>query len=260
MGLLMPISQARRRAAPSLRRDEGAASEGRLSAKFVEKTRQSSTNLDNHGMVSDMDLSRPFSVVTPSLDGDVLYRLALADAAFTPGRLHRLIPTASVDGVRKALNRLAVQGVVEATPVGHAVTYRLNRDHVAAGAILELASLGDQVLERIIDALGEWRHRPVYGAVFGSWARREAGTVSDLDLFLVQPDDAPADMWAAQVDAIERDATRWTGNDTRSLVLTENHVRQHPHDPVLRSILDEGHTVSGDPSWLASLVNRARRP
>ena len=60
-----------------------------------------------------MDFSRPMSVITPTVDGDVLTALAQADASFTPGRLHKVIGRHSEDGVRRALRRLVRQGVVE---------------------------------------------------------------------------------------------------------------------------------------------------
>ncbi len=204
-----------------------------------------------------MDLNRPLAVVTPTLDGDVLYRLALVDAAFTPGRLQQLIPTASVDGVRRSLNRLAAQGVVEAESTAHAFTYRLNRDHVAAGPVLQLAKLWDVVLERITKTLGGWGHPPTYAAVFGSWARREAGPTSDVDLFLVRPESVPDQAWDEQIEGIERELTRWTGNDARAFVLTESQVHEHPDDPVLRSVVVDGLTVRGDRDWLANHVGTA---
>lgn len=206
-----------------------------------------------------MDLVRPLAVLTPTLDGDVLARLALADAAFTPGQLQRLIPSASVDGIRRALKRLTGQGIVEAVPVGNAaITYGLNRDHVAAGAVVELANLWGTTLDRITAALREWEIPAVYAAVFGSWARHEARADSDLDLFVVRPDDASDDTWAAQIDKIEHRMTRWTGNDARGLVLTETHVRRHPDDPVLLSIVQDGRCVAGTPSWLRDVVHTAR--
>lgn len=202
-----------------------------------------------------MDLERPLSVVTPTLDGDVLARLALVEQSFTPGQLQRLLPTASVDGIRRVLNRLALQGVVDATPAGVVATmYRLNRDHVAADAIIQLSNLWSSVLARIESHLSSWQEPPRYAAVFGSWARREARSTSDLDLFLVRPDAVPDVLWEAQVGDVEHYVTRWTGNDARTLVLLESVVSKHPTDPVLGSIVREGVTVAGQAAWLRSIV------
>ncbi len=207
-----------------------------------------------------MDIERPLSVVTPTLDGDVLARLALVEESFTPGQLQRLLPTASVDGIRRVLNRLARQGVVDAMPAGAVATmYRLNREHVAADAIIQLADLWSSVLARIESHLSSWREPPRYAAVFGSWARREARSTSDLDLFLVRPDAVPDEQWEAQVSDVEHHVTRWTGNDARTLVLLESEVRAHPYDPVLASIVRDGLTVAGETTWLRSIVKGAVR-
>lgn len=204
-----------------------------------------------------MDLLHPFGVVTPSVDGDVLARLALVDESFTPGQLHRLLPDLSLDGIRRSLNRLRDQGIVEASRAGNAIIYRLNRDHVAAAAVVELANTFGAVLGRFEDELATWQVPPVYGAVFGSWARRRARTGSDLDLFLVRPDDADDSVWDGQVARVEHLGTRWTGNDTRTLVLTRQHVVNHPDDPVLTAIVEEGLTVAGQPTWLRGAIRRA---
>src|SRR5690625_7418836 len=80
-----------------------------------------------------MDTRRPLAIVTPTLDGDVLTRLALAEASFTPGQLQRFLPDVSVAGVRRVLKRMSVQGIVIATPVGDVGgTYSLNRYDVSA--------------------------------------------------------------------------------------------------------------------------------
>lgn len=206
-----------------------------------------------------MDLRRPLAVVTPTLDGDVLARLALADASFTAGQLRRLMPEWSTQGIRNVLNRLARQGIVTAESVTEtAVAYRLNRDHLAAPAVIALASLRASLWERLEERLVEWEHPPAYAAVFGSWARGEATETSDIDIFLVQPSGAPDAEWDAQVDALETDLTRWTGNDARALVQREDEIGDVDSDPVLAAILDEGRRLVGSDAWFRQTV-RAQR-
>jgi hypothetical protein len=48
-----------------------------------------------------VELSRPLSTVTPTLDGDVLAVLARSDAAFTTGQLHRVLTSASEEGIAR---------------------------------------------------------------------------------------------------------------------------------------------------------------
>jgi hypothetical protein len=206
-----------------------------------------------------MDARHPLRVVTPTLDGDVLTRLALAEASFTPGQLQRLLPDASVAGIRRVLNRLADEGIVTATKVGtSAVVYALNRDHLAADAVVALANQPAALRARIGGELDSWARPPVYAALFGSWARGEATTTSDIDLFLVRPTEVDDGLWAEQVDALEADVSRWTGNDARSYVVEEQRLEELRTEPVLASIRDEGLTVHGSSAWFRDLTRKQR--
>lgn len=206
-----------------------------------------------------MDFSRPMSVVTPTVDGDVLTALALADTSFTPGRLHKVIGRHSEDGVRRALRRLVLQGVVEDQAAGRAVLYRLNREHLAARAIVDLASLWETFRARLEERFVEWSVQPRVAVLFGSVARGEMGLRSDVDIFVVRPSGAPANEgWDSDVRSLEGDATRWTGNDVRVLEMTEVHVERHGADePVLKDILSEGVRLAGDLEWLRRTLRPA---
>jgi predicted nucleotidyltransferase len=198
-----------------------------------------------------VELSRPLSTITPTLDGDVLAVLARHDVTFTTGALHRILTQYSEEGIRKVLQRLTRQGIVHSERVGNAYSYRLNRDHLAAEQIIKLADLLSTFLARVTDRLEAWEVPPVYAAVFGSAARGSMTVDSDLDLLLVRPDDAPDELWVAQVDRLVEDVTRWIGNDTRPLQFTEAEVVASGREaPVLRDVLNEGLTVAGSRAWL----------
>jgi len=198
-----------------------------------------------------MELGRPLSTITPTLDGDVLAVLARSDVTFTTGQLHRILTRNSEEGIRKVLLRLAKQGVVLSDRVGNAFIYRLNRDHLAAEYIIGLTDLQGKLLRRIEDRLESWKLPPVYAAVFGSAARGSMTVDSDLDLLLVRPDEADDTLWEAQVNVLTTDVTRWTGNDTRPLEFTVSELAVRGHDePVLRAALNDGLTVAGTRSWL----------
>ena len=174
-----------------------------------------------------MDTRHPLAVVTPTLDGDVLNHLAITQAAFTPGQLARLLPRASVEGVRRVLNRLATQGVVTATRVGNAaVTYELNRDHLAADAIVDWpTSHGSYARESRAFWVPGLRRRCMQRCS-DRGARGTARVDSDVDLFLVRPDAVDDDDWTAQVDALQHAVSRWTGNDVRPFVIE---AAEFPH-------------------------------
>jgi predicted transcriptional regulator len=206
-----------------------------------------------------MELSRPLSTITPTLDGDVLAVLARHEVAFTTGALHRVLTQYSEEGIRKVLQRLTRQGVVHSHRVGNAYSYRLNRDHLAAEHIIRLADLLSTLLARLTDRMESWVVPPVYAAVFGSAARGSMTVESDLDLLLVRPHNAPDELWAAQVDQLVEDVTRWIGNDTRALQFTEAELRASGReDPVLQDVLNDGLTVAGGRAWLNQQLRKRR--
>lgn len=196
-----------------------------------------------------MQLNRPLATITPTLDADVLAVLARHDVTFTTGQLHRILTTYSEEGIRKVLNRLRQQGVVEARRAGAAYLYGLNRDHLAAGPITELANLGSTLLSRLEQRLAGWTVRPVYAAVFGSAATGRMTPESDLDLLLVHHDDAPSEVWTGQVDTLLTEITRWTGNDAQLLEYSVAALALARDEPVIRDVLDVGLTVAGTRAW-----------
>ena len=108
-----------------------------------------------------MDLSMPLAVVTPTLDAAVLHALAATTARASGAQVHRMAGAGSPDGVRKVLTRLVVQGIVLADEYPNATLYLLNRDHVAAEAIVALTRLRTPIIERITDALSRWSPWPL---------------------------------------------------------------------------------------------------
>jgi predicted nucleotidyltransferase len=210
-----------------------------------------------------VDLSRPLSVITPTLDGDVLAVLAGAEQAFSARQVHRLAGRASEQGVRKALSRLERQGIVTAEPAGAARLYRLNRSHLAAPHIEALAGLRESLVAGLRAHVNAWTLAPAYAAVFGSFARRRAGAESDLDLFVVRPEEIDEDdpEWRRQVDALTTVATAWTGNEARVLEYGVQEVRARVSlgDEVLDAIRREGIELAGTGAVIR-VVPRDRRP
>jgi predicted nucleotidyltransferase len=207
-----------------------------------------------------MQLQHPFRVITPTLDGDVLAVLARADAEFTPPQVHTVLGRYSEDGVRKVLGRLAEQGIVEQRRAGQAVLYTLNRGHLAAPALIALASLFDTLVERLRAQIEAWPVACSYAALFGSAVRREMRPDSDLDLFVVRADDVDVDdeQWREQLDTLTRDVTRWTGNDARILEYSASEVRRglRAREGVLADIRAEGLALAGPSGYLKRATRR----
>lgn len=204
-----------------------------------------------------MQTQRPLAVITPTLDGDVLAVLAAADAPQTVGGVQRLLGGRSYEGVRKVLVRLTAQGTVTSQQVSTVVSYRLNREHLAAEHIIGLANLRTALMGRVRSHVEAWPTPPAWAALFGSAARGQMRPESDIDLFLVDPA-VDAEQWEALVDQLSREVSRWTGNDTRVLSMTEAEVREGvlTRDPILQSLLDDALTISGEPTWLRRAFGR----
>jgi hypothetical protein len=204
-----------------------------------------------------MDLARPLSLITPTVDGDVLAVLAQAEASFTGRQVHHVAGRHSERGVRNALHRLCAQGIVVRERVGSADQYRLNRAHLAAPHVEALAGLRTEFLRRLSHELGQWAPPPVFAALFGSAVRRDMQPDSDIDLLIVRDNavDAGDPVWRDQLDNLARDVTAWTGNDTRVLEFAVGEARSGlaAGDGVLLAARDEGVVVHGSLTYLSTL-------
>lgn len=168
----------------------------------------------------------------------------------------------SVDGVRKSLERLAQQGIVDVEDVGAAKSYRLNREHLAADHIIALARTFETFIDQLRNRLNRWRTPAKYAALFGSAVGGEMRPDSDIDLLIVRPNDVAEDdaRWAAQVRKLSTDASRWTGNDVRVLELGDSEARRgvRLRRQVLLDIEREGIRLVGPPAYLRVVASRGR--
>lgn len=212
-------------------------------------------------IIIHVQLDRPFLLLTPTVDGDVLSKLALAEAEFTPPQVHRLIGRHSVEGVRNALQRLAEQGIVLQRRAGMAVLYQLNRNHLAAPAVIAIAQIQTQLIQRLRDRFAEWSIRTPYAALFGSAATGSMRYDSDLDIFIVRPTrtNPESNTWRLQLDALSRDCSLWTGNDCRILEYsaTELGPAIFSKDAVLQDIGTKGIRLVGATNYLSQPVLKA---
>lgn len=162
-----------------------------------------------------MDLSSPIRSVIPSVHGAVLAVLARSDRPLSGRRTAELTGgRAGQARVNAVLGDLTAAGLVLREVHPPAYLYLLNREHLAAEAITALADLREQLLSRIRQTVEGWRQPAVAVWLFGSAARGEGGTDSDIDLLVLRPDavdeDDPA--WVLQVDDLAAQVVTWTGN------------------------------------------------
>jgi predicted nucleotidyltransferase len=201
-----------------------------------------------------MDLARPLTVVSPTVDADVLAVLAGAEAEFTGRQVHQVAGRHSEKGVRNSLHRLVGQGVANARRAGRADLYSLNRQHLAAPYIVGLAGLRHELLARIRAELAGWQRAPIFAALFGSAATGRMRPDSDIDLLIVRPKgvDVEGAEWRRQLERLSTEVSACTGNDTRLLELDEDEVGRglQSGERVLADVRDEGVVLYGEEAYL----------
>lgn len=162
-----------------------------------------------------MNLSSPITSVIPGAKGEVLGILARTSEELTGNTIAALGDArVSQTGANKALKKLVEDGLVLSRPAGKAILYSLNRDHVAAGPIIALSELRSMLLSRITELVTLWECQPVAVALFGSAARGQGASSSDIDVLVIRPDaiDQEHSGWATQLMELAVGVRRWSGN------------------------------------------------
>lgn len=170
-----------------------------------------------------MDVSNGLSVVTPTLDAWVLRAIVQTTRPLSGRQVARLVEQGSLGGVQKALSRLVEQGIVLADVHPSATFFTLNRDHLAARPVIELTQLATTLVERLAGFIQAWEVQPQHAYLFGSAARQDGDTSSDIDILLVHAGGPkkPTMAWAQQVDDLATKIRQWTGNDVGILDISD---------------------------------------
>src|ERR1700674_1557581 len=133
-------------------------------------------------ILATVDIASPHKAVSPTLDGDVLRVLARTTGVLTGREVAALTGRRSHSGVLDALNRLTEHGLVNRVELNRAYLFTLNREHLAAAAVELLMDMRGELLRRIRGAVDSWEIAPANVSMFGSAARGDGGTASDIDL------------------------------------------------------------------------------
>jgi predicted nucleotidyltransferase len=204
-----------------------------------------------------MDLSAPFQSMLPMVDSAVLSVLAGSTKPRTGREVARLA-SRSQDATQRVLDRLVGNGLVLSEEAGRARVYTLNRDHLAAEPIAELASLRQLLFDRLRKQINDWQPMPVNVSVFGSAARGDGGLDSDVDIFLVRPRDLDEDdgVWRGQVDALAERVFEWTGNHAGIAEVSEGELERLLRDEpgIVTSLRADAIDIAGLP--IRSMLRR----
>jgi predicted nucleotidyltransferase len=215
----------------------------------------------SRGIVDHVDLTAPYRAVLSRGDGLVLSVLTCTTRPLSGREVARL-SGGPLNTVRRSLQRMAEHGLVRVQEAGSgaALLYTLNRAHLASDAVQALVNLRHRLVERLQLSLEEWLVPPLHASMFGSAARGDGDTRSDIDLFIVRPHAVDADdvQWRGQLDHLPTMILDWTGNHAGVAEVSEADVRQLVRER--RSFIDE---LQRDAFWLvgqplAELVEGAR--
>lgn len=189
----------------------------------------------------------PIETVTPTVDGPVLEVLAREPDALTAAQIQVRLEDYSVEGIRRALSRLTFQGTVMRSGTSRRYLYRLNRDHVAAAAVVHLASLRQELLARMRREIGSWRPAPVAVAVRFDRAPSRAWK-DPVVILLVRDVSDDGRWWGRQVTHLEEGMLRWSGNP----VIIQQAVADARHATSCDAPLVHHHVLFGSPDLLAA--------
>lgn len=199
---------------------------------------------------SAVDLGRPAALVVPPGTEAVLRVLIGTDAPLGVRELAR-VAGVSANRASQVLSELAEHGVVLVDEHGSGRLCRLNRTHLAVDALVAVVELRGRMFDFLRHEIRSWGFRPVHASVFGSAARGDGHTRSDLDLLLVQPDAQEAhddEAWEEQLSESGERIWAATGNRAAWFVTT-------PAD--LRRAVETGEPIVGE--WRRDAVHLTGR-
>ena len=197
-----------------------------------------------------MNLTEPASVALSPATAAIYRVLAQADSPFTIRQLAR-VAGVSPNMAQSVVAKGAETGVVLTQPAGRSILCQFNNEHLAASAIRDLVTLRARMLAWLVEEFGRWEEPPLHASLFGSAARGDGGTQSDLDILIVhgQPrSDADVEKWHQQLFATGTRTQRATGNpvnwlDVSLIELQDMRARQ---EPILAELRRDSVRLVGD--------------
>lgn len=195
-----------------------------------------------------MDFVHPVEAAIPGVQGRILAVLAESTAELNIRTIADLSGVSLAQSSR-VLPDLVELGLVERREVPPSSLFRLVPDHIAAGPLLAIARVRDRIIEEMGRLAAELPVGPASVIVFGSFARGEADTESDIDIVFVRPlsIDESDEGWSASVEQWRSAIRRMSGNRVEVLEVGSEEIsgRLRSRQPVWRDIRREGIVVHG---------------
>lgn len=209
-----------------------------------------------------MDLTHPYVVLLPRVWGACLLALWRTATPLTGREVARRAGV-SQPAALQALKHFAAQGLVKAQPAGRAHLYSLNDEHLAATAVEMIVDMRNALVARIQQSLSHWEFRPDHLSLFGSLARGDGDTQSDIDVLVVRPDftdESEHSIWRDQLDALANEITQWTGNRAALVEIGRGELASmdHLNSRLLSEARRDGIVVWGDRLGTGLRLRRTR--
>ena len=201
-----------------------------------------------------MDLGAPVLDVAPAVRGALLQALARLEQPVTRRQLAFLAGVSS-GNASAVIEELIRAGLVGEAAAGRSSMVALNRGHLAAGPVLALAGLRGELIRRLRERLSGWPDlRAAW--LFGSVARGDADSDSDIDLLIVA-DDLRSPALHERLAKLHADVDTWTGNDLQLVEHSSASWRKlvRSKNPLVAQVRLDGIALTGDAS---SLLGRQR--
>jgi len=197
-----------------------------------------------------MDFIRPVQAVIPGAQGRILSVLAETSAELNLRTIARLSGV-SLAHASRVMPVLVELGVVERREAPPSALFRFVPENVASRAITSLTRTRETVLDEMGSAAARLDSPPVSLVVFGSFARGEAGSESDIDVVVVRPLDIDEDdpPWREGLDGWREHVSRLAGNRVEMLEISEQDMPRllRSRKPLWAEIQRDGVTVFGSP-------------
>ena len=193
-----------------------------------------------------MDLSHTLENLLGDNVARILRRLATVNDGLSGRRIAEVadVPVASTSRV---LADLVDVGLITSSDVGRSRLYRLNRAHVLWDPLERMLATPAQIEQLIAESVRTCVGGRATVAIFGSFARGDAGRRSDMDVVIVWDDSVSDDERFAALDALYDSVPAATGNRLEVIELKETDLclMVEAHDPLIESWLRDARTVAG---------------
>lgn len=197
-----------------------------------------------------MDFIRPVQAVIPGAHGRILAVLAETSAELNLRSIARLSGV-SLAHASRVMPVLVELGVVERREAPPSALFRFVPENVASRAITSLTRTRQTVLDEMGSAATRLECPPVSVVVFGSFARGEADSESDIDVVVVRPLDVEEDdpPWRQEIDGWREHVSRLAGNRVEILEISEHDMPRllRSRKPLWTEVQRDGMLVSGSP-------------